>query len=732
MLLSDGTGNSSAKLMKTNVWRLYQALDLRTGDQVAMYDNGVGTSSFMPFAILGGALGWGLKRNVLSLYRFACQNYAHHGGGDAADALYAFGFSRGAFTIRVLIGLIDSQGLITGVKGREFERQARWAYRSYRRQFNPTGGLVTPLRGLRDWLLRIWEGKPAYDSTPNVRPRVAFVGLWDTVDAYGLPIDEMTRGWDQWVWPLSLPTHACPAIVERACHAVALDDERHTFHPVLFDESSEQVRATIREERVSQVWFAGVHSNVGGGYPDDSLAHVPLCWMADQACGPGQYLPLRLHTHVRHEWEARLDPNGPIFDSRRGVGHYYRYNPRNIQRLTDDRFEQVRVPLPKIHESVFWRIAGGRDDYAPIVLPERYAVVTTTGTVIAPTANPFEHSTQATSRCADQERAWNLVWKRRIAYFTTVILTFLLVVPPFLFGADGGGVLPWKSRALSALVQALGMVLPDVAQPWVRYYHEYPIQLFAGAIVLSVLLGWSASLQGAIGDQMRVVWDEVMRQPGSQVSPNAAPSDWIYRLRTHPLYRKVFEIATQHLFPFVFGVGALFAVVLVIAGSINRAIFAGVSAAGFVCRDVPPIAWDGSARALVLPSNELCLATGLVLKPEEAYRVSVASVSADWADRQVKVESAAGFGSGRQPFVFLPSLPFRRILTAQWFVPLVRIGATSAEYHPLDEPAVEFSPRVEGQLFLFVNDAVGPAPWFKAFYANNQGTAVIEVLRVSR
>ncbi|HEY6509048.1 MAG TPA: DUF2235 domain-containing protein, partial [Vicinamibacterales bacterium] len=490
VLLSDGTGNSSAKLMKTNVWRMYQALDLRKGDQVAMYDNGVGTSSFVPLAMLGGALGWGLKRNVLSLYRFACQNYVHNGGGDAADAIYAFGFSRGAFTVRVLIGLIDSQGLITGAKGREFERRARWAYRAYRRQFNPTGGLVAPLRGLRDWLLRRWERKPAYDSTHNVRPRVAFVGLWDTVDAYGLPIDEMTRGWDQWVWPLSLPTHACPAIVERACHAMALDDERHTFHPVLFDESSEPARPTIRQERVTQVWFAGVHSNVGGGYPDDSLAHVPLCWMADQACGPEQYLPLRLHSHMRDEWDGRLDPNGPIVDSRRGLGAYYRYNPRSIERLANDRFEGVRVPLPKIHESVFWRIAGGRNEYAPIVLPERYAVVTAAGAILAPSANPFEHPTQSASRCADQERAWNLVWQRRIAYFTTVILTFLLVVPPFLFGADGGGVLPWKSRALSAVVQALSMVVPDVAQPWVDYYTEYPIQLFAGAVALAALLGF--------------------------------------------------------------------------------------------------------------------------------------------------------------------------------------------------------------------------------------------------
>ena len=135
---------------------------------------------------------------------------------------------------------------------------------------------------------------------------------------------------------------------------------------------------------------------------------------------------------------------------------------------------------------------------------------------------------------------------------------------------------------------------------------------------------------------------------------------------------------------------------------------------------------------LTLPGNELCLATGLVLQPGDTYRVTVSSLSADWADGQVWVDSPAGFGSGRLPLVFLPSLPFRRILTAQWFVPMVRVGATSAEYHPLGETAVEFSPRVAGQLFLFVNDAVGPAPWFKAFYANNQGTALIEVLRVSR
>src|SRR6266566_5430754 len=107
ILLSDGTGNSAAKVWRTNVWRTFEALDLSGNDQVAFYDDGVGTSSFKPMAILGGAFGFGLKRNVISLYKFACRN---HRSPD--DEIFGFGFSRGAFTIRVLMGLILDQGLV--------------------------------------------------------------------------------------------------------------------------------------------------------------------------------------------------------------------------------------------------------------------------------------------------------------------------------------------------------------------------------------------------------------------------------------------------------------------------------------------------------------------------------------------------------------------------------------------------------------------------------------------
>lgn len=75
VVLADGTGNSAAKAFKTNVWRLYQALDLTGSEQIAAFSDGVGTSAFRPFAVIGLALGLGVKSRVLALYKFLCLNH---------------------------------------------------------------------------------------------------------------------------------------------------------------------------------------------------------------------------------------------------------------------------------------------------------------------------------------------------------------------------------------------------------------------------------------------------------------------------------------------------------------------------------------------------------------------------------------------------------------------------------------------------------------------------------
>src|SRR5262245_13374081 len=86
VILSDGTGNAASSVWRTNVWRLFQALNLEGNEQVAKYDDGVGTSSFILLALFGGAFGWGLKRNVLDAYKFVCRDY------QPGDKLFLFGF----------------------------------------------------------------------------------------------------------------------------------------------------------------------------------------------------------------------------------------------------------------------------------------------------------------------------------------------------------------------------------------------------------------------------------------------------------------------------------------------------------------------------------------------------------------------------------------------------------------------------------------------------------------
>jgi hypothetical protein len=173
IVLSDGTGNAAAKVWRTNVWRTFESLELSSSAQIAVYDDGVGTSSFKPMAWLGGAFGVGLKRNVLGLYKFLCRNYksadeyaeiaakttpraAAPAGGYIADEIFLFGFSRGAFTVRVLAGLVLTQGLVTFDSEAELDRKARAAYRAYaparhggRTAVRSSHRMVTPARSAR-------------------------------------------------------------------------------------------------------------------------------------------------------------------------------------------------------------------------------------------------------------------------------------------------------------------------------------------------------------------------------------------------------------------------------------------------------------------------------------------------------------------------------------------------------------------------------------------------------
>ena len=395
VLFSDGTGNSSAKLFKTNVWRMYEAVDLGPPapgkrPQISYYDDGVGTSSFKPLAALGGAFGWGLKRNVLDIYRYACRNYRE------GDDIYAFGFSRGAFTARLVVALIAAEGLVRSESEADLQRKTVYAYRAFRRAFLPrrlewpTKLARTVRDGITHSLDRLLDRAP-YNSDDNLRPKIRFIGVWDTVSAYGGPITEVTRAVDNWFFPLSMPDYHLNERVLCARHALAIDDERDAFHPLLWDEVHEETlrRAKLVEPtRLEQVWFTGMHADVGGGYPDESLSYVSLLWMMEEAEREG----LRTLTVIKDRFVALASSLGPIHDSRAGLGAYYRYQPRKIAAWLDPvdaRTLSLRDPAitddhgrsrgllrsVRVHESVINRVATGTDRYAPITLPKTFVIV---------------------------------------------------------------------------------------------------------------------------------------------------------------------------------------------------------------------------------------------------------------------------------------------------------------------------------------------------------------------
>jgi uncharacterized protein (DUF2235 family) len=476
IVLSDGTGNSAGKVFRTNVWRVYQALDLTSVGQIARYDDGVGTSKFKPLAILAGAVGWGLKRNILDLYTFLCRNY------DPDDELYGFGFSRGAFTIRVLIKFVLAEGLVCDFSSQDDLRaKAKFLYRRFRQNRKTRLRIEVVGRWIRDFAILIWYilTRSALPTTPRTMQvkSVKFVGLWDTVDAYGLPIRELKQGVDKYLWPLALEDRDLDSAVEKACHALSIDDRRQTFHPLLWNEVDSAECPPVDHtdlERLTQVWFAGVHSNIGGGYPDDSLSYIPLRWIISEAQKQG----LKFDSAALAQYESVSSPFGRIYDSRSGFGSYYRYDPRRLDPPTDSQGAQI--PWPKIHSSVLWRMAFGSDAYAPLSLPSRLRVVGVndhpTGLlderrenhqtkniysldeysgVVTRRAEALIGSNQNSvnrsfiTRPSDEALSliWDTVWWRRIVYFATLAATLCLLALPF-----------WPS--LSTLVIALLLYIP--------------------------------------------------------------------------------------------------------------------------------------------------------------------------------------------------------------------------------------------------------------------------------
>lgn len=742
VLLSDGTGNSSAKVWRTNVWRMFSALDLTKDDQVACYDDGVGTSSFKPLAMLGGAFGIGLRNNVITLYKFACRNYRASG-----DEIFAFGFSRGAFTIRVTIGLILDQGLIpaSNITDSELDRQARDAYRAYHKRHFHTNWYLA-VQGLKKLLGKTTASAQTGAPAGRYIPVIRFLGLWDTVAAYGLPVDEMTLGVSQWIWPLELPNHMLHPSVKRACHALSLDDERTTFHPVLWNERNEQAptsgatRYTI-DERLSQVWFAGVHANVGGGYPDDSLAQIPLYWIMEEARSSGLTFKTSDPAALAETRQAQ-DKDGRLYDSRAGTGSYYRYGPRRISRLTRQRFswttgDEVYVAKPKIHETVLRRIKNNAHVYAPIGIPHDYDVVSPEvaqdGSVrfridglpdvaSGPSINTPETAAQAQGRVvAERQAVWPLVYLRAALYFLTLVATFVFVLFPFTGRSDPLGARANALKWMSDLILTLGGFLPSFLSQWFVAYAQYPLTflLLGGVVVLLLLAGRRTASK--INDRMTALWRDAFA--GRLSLPGTTPSSTLKgKERILPGLRTAWR---YYLGP------ALSAIVIAYLGITLgfRLAFTAVDQAGLVCTaSEEPTFIPEKGAFISFPAKDPCFATGYKVGRLDRYyvwtqpdpttlasqfkgfstdkdtcKVAAAREASALTNGSVETD-ARGYSTFHNPegsaqltwaetVTHILAAPLRRYYLQPWFQPVARYGRSEAKLIFLSRTRTDASRR---------------------------------------
>ena len=318
VICCDGTGNEYGR-NNTNVVETYVVAE-KDASQVAYYDPGVGTGGWEYDEESGSlrsladqATGYGLQKNVEDAYRYLMRCHEH------GDAVYLVGFSRGAFTVRSLAGMLYTCGLLGGNAGNLVE----YASKVYN---TPDNNDVA-----RGFLAAFARPCPVH-----------FIGVWDTVES--LAMNAGKRFHD---------TRLNPE-VRYGYHALAIDEKRRDFAPCLWDESNVAAGQTIE-----QVWFAGAHSDVGGWHDERGLSNIALRWMIGKAVAFG--LPINREKLVGYQ----PDPHDKLHGSFTG---FWKFRGQRTRKIPEHA---------RIHESVFERMAGPENKYHPRNLPANHCQVQT-------------------------------------------------------------------------------------------------------------------------------------------------------------------------------------------------------------------------------------------------------------------------------------------------------------------------------------------------------------------
>ena len=279
VICCDGTGNEFGD-QNSNVVKLYGSLIVDRKQQVAYYHPGVGTMGApaasnrisKAWSVLAGlAFGAGLLGNVMDAYRYLMEVF------EDGDQIYLFGFSRGAYTVRALAGALHMFGLLQPRN----EGLIPYITRMYARRSRKAGGMT-----------HTFEVAEGFKATFCRNCPLHFVGVWDTVSSVG------------WIWdPLKLPYTAQNPDMAVGRHAVSIDERRCYFRNNLWG-------VALPNQNIKQVWFAGVHSDIGGSYPymESGLSKISLEWMLCEAVSSGLMVdPRRANTAL-----GRIPPTPPV------------------------------------------------------------------------------------------------------------------------------------------------------------------------------------------------------------------------------------------------------------------------------------------------------------------------------------------------------------------------------------------------------------------------------------
>jgi uncharacterized protein (DUF2235 family) len=408
VICCDGTGNEISENI-SNVLKLYRMMR-KTGKtephQVVFYDPGVGTLARPdPWqklrqdasAIFGLATGYGLDDNVLHAYGFLLDNF------EEGDDIYLFGFSRGAYTVRVLAGLIHKVGLVSKPQS-NLAGSGLTAYKQFStdpaRQIPSLdshqfvdGAELEPGPATRD------DQAAQYARILSVQwPTIKFVGVWDTVASVIVPRPD--RFYLPSLQQLAF-TQANPS-VKTFRQAIAVDERRRMFRlqrweqPQTFMKNRFSKTHNEEPQDILQVWFAGVHADIGGGYPEkgSGLSKYPLLWMVEEAVKCGLAVDRRTVNQLAWGRQRKGSPFSYVApDFMRDPHNSMSAAWRVLELLPKaDKYKEWKArqsflghyipdaeprPIPEdafIHESVVKRMQAV-SKYQPVNIPSRYQVV---------------------------------------------------------------------------------------------------------------------------------------------------------------------------------------------------------------------------------------------------------------------------------------------------------------------------------------------------------------------